>query len=129
MPSLPTMNIGKKVMLAPIDQQDQVHLSDPLAQQGAGHLGEPVIDAGEEPEHAACEQRVVEVGHDEVRAVGLIIERGEAMNTPVSPPIRNWMKKASPKSIERAEHDRGADERADEVEILDPRRDRPERSR
>ena len=35
----------------------------------AEHLRPPVVDAGEEAEHAATEQHVVEVGDDVVRVV------------------------------------------------------------
>ena len=41
----------------------------------AGHLREPVVDPGEDREHGAAHQHVVEVGDDEVGVVQLPVDR------------------------------------------------------
>ena len=49
------------------EHQPEVHLAQPLVQHPAGQLREPVVDAGEDAEHAAAEEHVVEVRDHEVR--------------------------------------------------------------
>ena len=76
--------------VGPDDQQHEVQLAQPLPQHDPGGLGEPQVEAGEEPEHAAREQRLVEVPEDEVAVVDLVVDRRVATRMPVRPPTRNW---------------------------------------
>ena len=46
-----------------------------LVEHPAGHLGEPVVEAGHDAEHRAAEQHVVDVGHDPVGVVEGEVDR------------------------------------------------------
>ena len=74
-PCRPTMCMGKKVDVDADEQQPEVPPAEALVEQLAGELGEPVVDAGEDREGDAADQHVVQVADDEVRVVGLQVER------------------------------------------------------
>ena len=109
-------------MFVPITISDQLQLPEPLAQQRAGDLREPVVDAGEEAEDAAGEQRVVEVRDDEVGAVRLVVEHRRGDEDPAQPADQELDEEREREQHRGAQHDRAADQRADHVEVLDPGR-------
>ena len=55
--------------------QPEVDLAEAVAHAAPEHLGEPVVDAGEEREHGTGEEDVVEVGDHVVRVGHLPVER------------------------------------------------------
>ncbi|KAF1857671.1 hypothetical protein Lal_00014188 [Lupinus albus] len=55
--------------------QPEVQLAGPFRDDAAGHLREPVVDTGEDDEHGAERQHVVEVRDDVVRVVEVLIDR------------------------------------------------------
>ena len=59
----------------PDEHQPEVDLAQPLVEQLAGVLRQPVVGGGEEREGDAADQHVVQVADDEVRVVGLQVER------------------------------------------------------
>ena len=65
------MCIGPKVRFMPMTISQKFHLPSFSLSMLAEHLRPPVVEAGEDAEHRAAEQHVVEVGDDVVR-VGLL---------------------------------------------------------
>ena len=63
------------------------------------HLREPVVGRGEDAEHRAAEEHVVEVGDHEVRVLHVEVDRRRAEHDPAEPPIRNIDTKPSANSI------------------------------
>ena len=53
----------------PDEQRPEVPLTERAVEHASGDLREPVVNAGEDREHAAAEQHVMEVGH---HVVGLV---------------------------------------------------------
>ena len=82
------------------------------------------MDAGEQAEQAAREQRVVEVGDDEEAAVDVVVQRRRGDDDPGQPTNQELADEAEREQHRRAQQDRAADHRRDQVEVLDPRRHR-----
>src|SRR5579871_3848409 len=61
------------------ENEPEGNLSEPLVQEATRHLRKPVVDPGEDREYGPAEDRVVEVGDDEVGVVELPVhgEDGE----------------------------------------------------
>ena len=59
----------------PDEHEHELDLAQGLVEHPAGHLREPVVDAGEDAEHRAAEQHVVEVRDDPVRVVEREVDR------------------------------------------------------
>ena len=70
-PCRPRMCMGPKVRLNPTQHDPEVPVPQPLVEEVAPHLGPPEVQAGEQAEHPAPEDHIVEVGHDVV-GVGLL---------------------------------------------------------
>ena len=67
------------------EHQHEVDLAEALVEHPPGHLREPVVDPGEDAEHRAAEQDVVEVGHDPVRVVEREVDRHRGAERAVDP--------------------------------------------
>jgi hypothetical protein len=76
------------------DHEPEVPACPTLVEHLAEHLRPPVVDAGEEAEHGATEDHVVEVG-DDVVGVGLLgVGGATAWVTPDRPPMVNMRDQA-----------------------------------
>ena len=76
--------------MKPTYKQPELPARQALGEHPAGHLGIPVVDAGEDAEQGAADQHPVEVADHEVAVGELEIERApRASMMPVRPPIRN----------------------------------------
>src|SRR6187200_421613 len=104
------------------EENPELPFAEALVELATEHLGPPVEDAGEDREHDAAEQRVVEVRHDEVAVVHLPVDRERGEVDPGEPADDEEREEA-----EREEH-RGLEgeipppERRQPVEDLHPRR-------
>jgi hypothetical protein len=56
------------------EHQPEVDLPEALVEEAAGHLREPVVDAGEDAEHRSTEEHVVDVSHHPVGAVQVVVD-------------------------------------------------------
>ena len=65
------------------EHQHELDLAQRLVQHPAGHLGEPVVQPGHDPEDRPAEQDVVEVGDDPVRVVEGEVDRHGRAERPV----------------------------------------------
>ena len=57
------------------EDHPELQLAEAVVEEAAGHLGEPVVEAGEDGEERAAEEHVVQVADDEVGVVRLPVER------------------------------------------------------
>ena len=67
------------------ERHPEVQLAERLVVHPAGHLREPVVDPGEDREHRAAEQHVVDVGDDEVRVRHVDVERHDGEHDAADP--------------------------------------------
>jgi hypothetical protein len=76
MPCRPRKCCGKKTMLTPMKVIQKCSRAEELVVAHAPHLLEPVVEAGEDREHRAEAQHIVEVGDDVVGVVQRVVDAG-----------------------------------------------------
>ena len=99
MPARPRKCCGKNSTLAPTKEIQKWSAPDPVGDDVAGHLREPVVPAREDREDGAERQHVVEVRND---VIGVLEQRSMpalARTTPVTPPTVNRKMKPIAHSI------------------------------
>ncbi len=121
--------LGKEREVEAREQHPEAQPAEPLAEQATRHLRPPVVDPREEPEEAAADQHVVQVGDHEV-AVGLLqIHRRRGVHDARQAADGEEPDQAD-RVVKRARRpDRAAPERRQPVEDLHPRRNRDEHRR
>ena len=75
MPPMPRMCIAKNVQLKAMKVRKKWMYAQRFVHHPAEHLGIPESDRGEDAEHRAAEQDVVNVGDDEVGVVDVDVDR------------------------------------------------------
>ena len=68
------------------EHEPEVPFAERFTQALSGELGPPVIDAGEESEHGAAEEDIVEVRDDEIGVLLLCIGRRRGVSDAAEPP-------------------------------------------
>ena len=81
------------------EQEPEVEPAEALVVHPAGHLREPVVEAREDREGHAAEERVVEVGDDVVAVVHLVVHRVVRDHDARQPADDEQARKPSAKSI------------------------------
>ena len=104
------------------EQDPELPFPESLVEQTAEHLRPPVEEAGEDREHHAAEERVVEVGDDEVAVVHLPVDRERGEVDAGEPADHEDGEKAERVEHRRVEVEVPAPERREPVEDLDARR-------
>ena len=86
-PRAPAGAAGRTSRLKPTKSSQKWHFPSPLVQHPAEHLRPPVVEPGEDAEHRAPEEHVVQVRDDEVRVLTCQSNGNAARAIPESPPI------------------------------------------
>ena len=69
----------------PDEVEPEVGFADALVQQFPGQLGKPVIDPGKNAEQGPAEQHIMDMGHDVIGILLLIVRGGDGMGHPAEP--------------------------------------------
>src|SRR5262249_13098985 len=105
------------------EQQPELPLAEGLPEFPAEHLRPPVEESREDREHHTAEERVVEVGDDEVAVVHLPVDREGGEVDPRETSDHEDREEAERVQERRVEMEVAAPEGREPVEDLDPRRD------
>ena len=103
--------------------------ADFLVHEAAGHLGEPVIDAGEEAENRAANQHVVEVRDDEIGIVQVDVHRNRGDDDTGDTSDGEGRNRPQREEHRRIGGNRTPHQRRQPVENLDPGRHRHQHCR
>ena len=106
--------------LKPTKSSQNCHLPSFSFEHAPEHLRPPVEEPGEDREHDAAEQRVVEVRDHEVAVVHLPVDRERGQVDPGEPADDEEREEAEREQHRRLEAEVPAPERGEPVEDLDP---------
>ena len=84
-PSRPSRCCGKKVRFVPMNSSKNWILPSRSLSSRPRHLGEPVEERGEDPEHRAGHEHVVQVRDDPVCVLDMEVERHDGQERAVEP--------------------------------------------
>ena len=108
----------------PTNISTQMPLAQPLVEHPAGDLGEPVEEPGEDAEHGARDEHVVEVRHDPVGVLDVEVERHDGQERAIEAADQEERDEAEREEHRRPEDELAAPHRGQPVEELDPGRHR-----